>query len=443
VEYPIYHLPLLGGSMTIAVIAIVHVFIAHFSVGSGFLMALAEQRAIDGDDGETLDFLRRYSWLVLLLPYVIGTVTGVGIWFTIAIVSPRAVSLLIHQFVWFWAIEWVFFIVEVVSIHVYCLGWTRMDRREHHRVGWIFAGSSMATLFIINAILTFQLTPGAWQPLAPGAVWTAILNPTYLPTTLLRAVVALALAGVAALALLAFTAPITERVRETVAPLAYGFMLPSLAALPLGGWIVLNLGPRARTFLEGRAPVMLVFLAFGTAAFCMLHVAAGLSLWRRDWRPSTLGATLLVLVAFVAFGSLEFVREGIRKPFIIEGFMYSTGLTTNDTVDKKATLRLARAGGVLRLAPWALPPERDGASLSLTARGEAVYRAACLRCHCPDGYNALRPLVRGWAPDTIRHLLAHMAEVQPAMPPFPGSDGERDALTAYLSTLNTSGGDGR
>ena len=55
-------------------------------------MVLAEKRAIRENDAETLAFLQKYSFLVLLVPYVLGTVTGAGIWFTIAIVSPRTRS---------------------------------------------------------------------------------------------------------------------------------------------------------------------------------------------------------------------------------------------------------------------------------------------------------------------------------------------------------------
>jgi len=43
---------------------------------------------------------------------VVGAVTGVGIWFTIGLIAPEATSNLIHTFVWVWAIEWVFFLVE-------------------------------------------------------------------------------------------------------------------------------------------------------------------------------------------------------------------------------------------------------------------------------------------------------------------------------------------
>ncbi len=441
-EYPIFDLPYLGGSMAIACIAIFHVFIAHFSVGSGFLMALAEGRAIKNGDSETLVFLKNYSFLVLLVPYVLGTVTGVGIWFTVAVVSPRAISLLIHQFVWFWAIEWVFFIIEVVSIHFYCYRWDSMEPRAHNRIGWIFAISSLFTLFIINAILTFQLTPGSWAPGAPYAVWKAILNPTYMPTTILRSVVALGLAGVAGIALMAFSNSISTNVREKIVPLCYKFMLPSLLALPMGAWIFHNLSPRAKNFLEGGAPVMLIFLSFGMAAFIVIHLSAGISLWRRDFNPSTLGACLLVLLAFISFGAFEFVREGIRKPFIVEGFMYSTGLTTEkaSAFDKRGTVALAHKGGVLRLAPWALPPGSAVEKLTIQERGKAVYRAACLRCHCVDGYNAMRPLVRNWSGKTMKHLLDHMAEIKSSMPDFPGNESEKLALVHYLLTLNPKKG---
>ena len=68
--------------------------------------------------------------------------------------------MLIHQFVWDWAIEWVLFIIEVVSIYLYFYTWKRIDPKSHNAIGWIFAVSSLLTLMIINAMLSFMLTPG-------------------------------------------------------------------------------------------------------------------------------------------------------------------------------------------------------------------------------------------------------------------------------------------
>lgn len=443
-DYPILEVPLLGGSMLIAAIAVFHVIIAHFSVGSGFLMTWAERRARRDGDDETLAFLESYAWLVLLVPYVLGTVTGAGIWFVVGVVAPRAISLLIHQFVWFWAMEWVFFIIEVVAIHLYVFRYRTMEPRAHERTGWIFAGASLATLVIINAILSFMLTPGSWAPLAPGAVWAGVANPSWIPTTILRFLVALALAGAGALALLAFSSRATDRVRRAIAPLAYRFILGGAATVPFALWTAAVLPERARTFLEGGAPVMVVFLAFGAASALIILVSAATALLAGDTRVSTQGACLLALLCVVVFGAFEFVREGCRKPFLVEGFMYSTGMTAPRWAGADPEGSVLRAGreGVLATVPWARGPWSRSGSLPVD-RGRAVYRAACLPCHCIDGYNALRPLVRGWSEETLLHALGRLHELKPSMPPFAATDDERRALAAFLLRTSPKGGERR
>lgn len=117
--------------------------------------------------------------------------------------------------------------------------------------------------------------------------------------------------------------------------------------------------------------------------------------------------------------------------------MYSTGVTVADSGadDQAGSLTRTRRDGVLAAAPWALPPRRAPADLSDLERGRAVYRAACQRCHELEGYNAMRPLVADWSPETIRGLLDRLDEVKPAMPPFPGVESEKDDLAKYLQTL--------
>jgi cytochrome bd-type quinol oxidase subunit 1 len=441
VEYPIFHVPMLGGSMLIAGVAIFHAFIAHFSVGSGFLMALAERRAIRDGDEPMRSALRRYAFGVLLVPYVLGTVTGVGIWFTIALVSPRAVSALIHQFVWDWAIEWVLFLIEGVAIYLYVFYWKAMSPRAHNRIAWIFALCSVATLLVINAILSFMLTPGTWRPFDAGTLnYRGLLNPTYLPTSLARILVSLALAGVAGVVLATFSRKISDDARRKLVAISYRFMAPAILCIPLGVWTYTQLSDRAQTFLVGGG-VMIMFLGFGMASVLILCLAAVVSLLRRDYAVSSLGAVLLCLFSFVAFGAMEFVREGLRKPYVIEGFMYSTGVTAAGAqgVDAHANVTRTQQAGVLAAAPWALPPGAKPGDLGAAGRGEAVFRAACLRCHALDGYNAIRPLVKGWSHASIRGLLDHMDEIKPAMPPFPGTDAEKDDLAVYLQSLSPAG----
>ena len=83
-----------------------------------------------------------------------------GIWFSIGLANPEATSALIHNFVFAWAIEWVFFMVELSTAAVYYYTWGRVSDELHLKVGWLYAGASFVTLVIINGILTFMLTPG-------------------------------------------------------------------------------------------------------------------------------------------------------------------------------------------------------------------------------------------------------------------------------------------
>ena len=174
-NYPIWDVPLIGGGIVIAIVAIVHVFISHFAVGGGIYLVLTERKARRENDEALLSFLRSQSLFFLVLTLVAGALTGVGIWFAISLVSPDATSALLHVFVWIWATEWVFFLVEIISILVYYYGWDRLEARDHMRVGWIYAGSAWVSLVLITGILAFMLTP------EPGQTPTTFTMPSSTP----------------------------------------------------------------------------------------------------------------------------------------------------------------------------------------------------------------------------------------------------------------------
>ncbi|MCA9429330.1 MAG: hypothetical protein KC940_02360, partial [Candidatus Omnitrophica bacterium] len=102
-EYPTWDVPRLGGGMAIGLIATIHVLVAHFSVGAGIILAVGETVARKKSDETILNFLRIFSKWLLLIGFVFGAVSGVAIWFSISLASTRETSMLIHTFVWFWA----------------------------------------------------------------------------------------------------------------------------------------------------------------------------------------------------------------------------------------------------------------------------------------------------------------------------------------------------
>ncbi|MEZ5072216.1 MAG: hypothetical protein R2751_14960 [Bacteroidales bacterium] len=85
-----------------------------------------------------MEYTRRHTWFFLLLTMIFGGISGVGIWFIIALVNPAATSSLIHTFVFGWAIEWVFFIEEIVALLIYHYRFGKMDERSHRILGWLY-----------------------------------------------------------------------------------------------------------------------------------------------------------------------------------------------------------------------------------------------------------------------------------------------------------------
>ena len=114
-NYPFWNIPYLGSGWVIGIIAIFHVMISQFAVGGGLYLPMAERKALRMPEGPVRDAwlkqLVNHSKFFLLITGVYGTISGVGIWFAIGLTQPEATSTLIHNFVFGWAIEWVFFLI--------------------------------------------------------------------------------------------------------------------------------------------------------------------------------------------------------------------------------------------------------------------------------------------------------------------------------------------
>jgi hypothetical protein len=60
-NFPAWDVPLLGGGMLIAIVAILHVFVAHFAVGGGLFLVWSEARAYRTRDDDLLRYVRAHS----------------------------------------------------------------------------------------------------------------------------------------------------------------------------------------------------------------------------------------------------------------------------------------------------------------------------------------------------------------------------------------------
>ncbi len=444
-DYPIWDISI-GGAMLMAVVAVLHVIVSHFAVGGGLVIASTETLAVRRGDAEMGELARRSSLMLILVSTVFGAISGVGIWVVAGLIAPGAISALIHTYVWGWAMEWVFFIVEVVAALIYWATWGKVSRGVHLMVGWIYFAAAYASLVIINGIITFMLTPGRW--LQTHAFWDGFFNPTYWPGLLLRTGIVLIMASVF---------------------MVFPAMRASIEARPrllrwLGGWLIggallayagyrwweAAVGEDARALFLGTSPLLAPLASTRHltlwALAAVLVLALVLLIAAPRWvRPVT--AVVLMVGAFTFFAGYERLREGIRKPFLIHGDMFSNGLRIDQIADFDR-------GGFLAHSGWA----DVGGDADPVATGRRIFRAQCTSCHTVDGYQGIRRLLPD-DPDIVAGALmalygmgdvyASLAPGEraapgaldyPFMPPLVGSEVEVEALTQYLVALKKNGG---
>ncbi len=431
-NFPVWDVPLLGGGLLVAIVAVLHVFVAHFAVGGGLFLVWTERRAYRSQDEALLAYVRRHSRFFALLVLVFGAVSGVGIWWTIALVSPWATSALIHSFVWAWAIEWVFFFVEIAAAFVYYYGWDRLDHRTHLAIGWIYFVAAWLSLFVINGILTFMLTPGRW--LLTHTLADGFFNPTMVPSLVLRSAAAIALAGLYAL-LTATWQPRASagaspgadpQLRDRLVRHAAQWLIAGVAILPFAGaWYVSRMPDAARLLTVGGSPAVTIFAALSVALSLLIVGIAYFGAYRQPRLANPLVALILVFLGLGATGVTEWVREAVRKPYVIYSYMYSNGI-------RQAERAIVGDRGILQTAKWL---DAQAAARGHFDAAREIFRVECRSCHTIDGYNAVRPLLHGWSEPFIEYQLQRLNELKGYMPPFVGTEAERRALASWLADI--------
>ena len=375
--YPIWDLAI-GGSLLMALVAIPHVIVSHFAIGGGLLIALTETLAVKRGDPELRGLAKRSSLMLILVSTVFGAISGVGIWVVAGLVSPGAISALIHTYVWGWAIEWVFFVLEIVAALVYYSTWDKISKGAHLLVGWLYFIAAYLSLVIINGIITFMLTPGRW--LETGAFWDGFFNPTYWPSLALRTGICLMMAA-AFMVFPAMRAAAAHRDR-LVRYLGWWFAAGALVSYAGYRWWEAALPEPVHALFRGPAPKLAALAAtrhFALWSLATALVVAVIILLARPRLTRPLTAAVLAIAAFAFFGSYERLREGVRKPFLIHSYMFSNGLRVADIAD-------VNQRGVLAASGWA----GHAAAQDPADAGRQVFRAQCSSCHTLDGYQPIR-----------------------------------------------------
>jgi len=416
--YPVNDFGPLMKGLVIGGVGILHVFLAQFAIGGGMLLWYFERLGQRGhQDART--FVDGYFKILVLVSFVVGALTGVAMWFTTIQVGARTIGLMLDEFHWLWATEWVWFAIEITAGYAFYRYGPRLAGRARLQLLALYALASWMSLFWINGILSWQLTPGRW--LDGGGVWAGFFNASFWPSLVFRTAVATTLAALAG-CIVINTMDLPRDRKAALIRRASRFAAP-IAAMPLLAlWFVAVLPADSRSWLLGGSMPMTMFVGVAAGASFLIggYVVVGLIVQRLYINGAT--ATLLLGLAFGATAAGEFVREGARKPYTVRGVLYSTSIRPEEVAALRAT-------GATAGDPY---PQKASYPTEQLARGAKVERALCDACHTMRGANALVELTRTWTDDQLRLNLAKLQHTKGFMPPFAGNADDLEALVQLL-----------
>lgn len=459
-DYPIFEMPIIGQRMLMAINAIIHIFVSHGgAVGGSVVLAALAVWSHKRNDMASYNMTFKLLMVFFIITTSVGALTGIGMWIHANILSPNAIGGLIRVFFWKWFAEWIVFNFEVVLLLFWFMTWkknasTVEGRSKSTKYGIYYAIASWLTMVIITAILAFMLTPNFdGQPwvdpeVFPGKVDynNALFNPTWGPSLAFRTVSSIAFA--ASLAIMwtwiisTFSSnPEDKDAKERVIKFLAKIMLITVPFIAIFGYWYLTLIPESA---KAMIPTAMMTRQFEDKFDLMYLIVAGIGgtvlvttiiAYFSPKRMPYIAASLMVAAFLLFWGYEERVREFIRKPYIIYNYMYSNGIRPTD-------VPYLNKVGILNHAVFIDKEDKvlKEDKSNILAVGHSVYLIECRICHTENGVNGLRALTKGWSTEAIQARLNNLpGGGTPYMPPFVGTETEKEALATFLHSLNEQG----
>ncbi len=420
--YPVLDVSPLMKGVVIGGLGIFHVFLAQFAIGGGMLLCYLQWLHMRGACTLARRFTDDYFKVLVLVSFVLGAVTGVAMWFTSIQISPRTIATMVHEFHWVWATEWTFFCLEVVSGYLFYRYGPGLADSARLRLLVIYTVAAWMSLFWINGILSWQLTPGGW--LESHDVWAGFFNPGFLPSLIFRTISSAAIASLAACVLVNAVPGFTRDEQQRLVAICARPLVFMLAMPMVGAWYLASMPADSRGWATGGSVPMTLFLTMAVGSSTLIGLYAVMAILRQRLFVNGATASLLLALAFVATAGGEFVREGVRKPFTIREYLYSNSITRDG-------IAALRERGSTTDDPYPLRNAADYPNEQLIL-GAKVFRAQCSVCHTLDGMNAVDELAGNWSIDQRRVNIAQLQLTKPFMPPFAGTPAEVEALVQLI-----------
>lgn len=441
--YPTWFETNVGSGWVIGLIATFHVLASHTSVGAAMLFAYLSYRAYKEDRNDYLDFIKKYGLFLMVFTYVAGSITGPGIWYSTTVGSPNGIGALIHSFVWKWATEWVFFVIEVVGVYmiVYLVG--KVDKRTHMKISLIFGVASFATMIIIVGILSFMMLPGKEAWFTEGGY----LNGFYGTNTFIQ----MGMRGAFMLTITAVVGGIIISAikddafkKEMARKLGWLGIISAISGALLFQAYLTSVPDQAILVMENRLPdyfeTSIMAVLAGTLAYFVITIA------RPQMLTAGLAGMMTVIITVAGLWPEETARESMRKPYVAGQYVYSNQVIARDVpgMDIKSQIPHLEEHGILKSHPFTPDHLRTVNEGNVIQAGEFIAMTYCSNCHSPSE-TGIRPLHRYFPKNiTQARMETYVRGVLTTgniayMPKMPMLEPEIKALSAYL-VMNKTGG---
>ena len=366
----------------------------------------------------------------MLVSFVVGAITGVGMWFTTIQVSPRTIGLMVHAFHWLWAIEWTFFCLEIASGYLFYRYGPRLPDRGRMTLLVTYSFAAWFSLFWINGILSWQLTPGRWHE--THNVWDGFFNPSFWPSLLFRTVTSMTIAALVACVVANILPRLEREDREQIVHRAARFLVPMVLMPLLAVWYFLAIPRRQPLVGAGRQRGDDAVLCLGrrgssvlVGAYALFGPGAAAALHQRGDGPA-------LVVAGLRGDRGRRVRPRRRAQAVHDPAPALFQLDHRGEVEGAPRARLHDRRS---LSAAKCRPVSDSSS---SRKGRRSFRNLCSVCHTVDGANGLMHLTGTWSAEQMRLNIAKLQRTKPFMPPFAGNAEEVEALVQWLR-WNTHG----
>jgi cytochrome c553 len=437
-QFPLFYFPEYGSAWIMGVTGTIHILASHTSVGAAMLFAFLAYKAYKENRTDLYSYMKRYGMFILIFAYVIGSITGTGIWYTATAASPRGISALIHNFVWVWATEWVFFVYEVIGVFALVYFIDKIDKKTHLKLTFTFALASVGTLALIIGIISFMMWPGTEAYYTTGSASDAFFGVNTFPHMFLRVGFMIMMSGIIGIVISSSMRKENEALsNELTRKMGFVSLLGGFITLFFFMWYMGTLPENAHAVFNVSKESIIqnrIILATLFSLYFLLAIV----------RPKTintvLASSMVVIILIAGLWPGEKLRESMRKPYVAGQYIYSNQIVSRDVKGKgiKSELPIIAEKGLLQVNPFVPENLKVITADNKLEAGKLLARLACSNCHSLEKTGVYRPLkdrLTGMDKETIKAILyAIGAGGMNYMPTLQLPEHEYDAIAEYLAS---------